>query len=111
MAADSGDPKARFSSRVDAYVKYRPGYPTAVMELCRREMNLTPSSVIADVGAGTGISAEPFLRAGCTVFCVEPNAGMRAAAERSLAGYAGFRSVDGSAEATTLADRSVDLVL
>ena len=97
MAADPGDSKARFSSRVDAYVKYRPGYPPAVMELFRREMALTPSSVIADVGAGTGISAEPFLRAGCTVFCVEPNAGMRAAAERSLAGSAGFRSVDGSA--------------
>src|SRR5687768_10513375 len=111
MAAVTGDSRARFSSRVDAYVKYRPGYPSAVMEMFRREMKLTRSSVIADVGSGTGISAEPFLRAGCTVFCVEPNADMRAAAERSLARYAGFRSVDGSAEATTLADRSVDLVL
>lgn len=35
---------------------------------------------------------------------------MRAAGERLLAGYAKFHSVAGAAEATTLADNSVDLV-
>ena len=113
MPAQPGalDAKSRFSSRVDAYVKYRPGYPAAVLDLLRREVGLGPGTVVADIGSGTGISAEPFLRAGCTVFCVEPNAEMRAAAERLLAGQGGFRSVNGSAEATTLSDRSVDLVL
>jgi SAM-dependent methyltransferase len=111
MAAESGDPRSRFSSRVGAYVKYRPGYPPAVTGLFRQEMALARSSVIADVGSGTGLSAEPFLRAGNTVFCVEPNAAMRQAAERWLGGFAGFHSIDGSAEATGLPDRSVDLVL
>ena len=47
---------------------------------------------------------------GCTVHGVEPNKEMREAAEGLLAGYANFRSVNGTAEATTLADQSVDFV-
>lgn len=108
---NSADATTRFSARVDAYVKHRPGYPAGVVELFTREMGVGPGSTVADVGSGTGISAEPFLRLGATVFCIEPNAGMRAAAERVLAGYAGFRSIDGSAEATGLPDASVELVL
>lgn len=70
-------------------------------------------AVVADVGAGTGLSSEPFLRAGHPVFAVEPNAEMRAAAVRELAPTYGdrFRPVDGRAEATTLPDASVDLVV
>jgi len=44
------------------------------------------------------------------VIAVEPNAAMRAAAERDLGGTPHFRSVDGSAEATGLEASSVDLV-
>ena len=105
------DSKSRFSSRVEAYVKYRPGYPAGVMELFRTAMGLTPATVVADVGSGTGISAESLLKNGNTVYCVEPNADMRAAAERMLGGYRGFRSVSGSGEQTTLPDASVDLVM
>jgi ubiquinone/menaquinone biosynthesis C-methylase UbiE len=67
--------------------------------------------VVADIGSGTGISARPLLERGCTVIGVEPNEPMRQAAERLLAEFAGFRSVDGTAEATNLADQSVDAIL
>ncbi len=50
----------RFSNRVENYVKYRPGYPSEVLETFRDEMNLTKDSVIADIGSGTGISARSF---------------------------------------------------
>ena len=66
--------------------------------------------MIADVGSGTGISSELFLRNGNAVFAVEPNADMRRAAEQLLAPYAGFHSVAARAEATTLPDSSVDYV-
>src|SRR4051794_35122333 len=105
------DSKARFSDRVENYVKYRPTYPTAVLGYLRDEAGLTVQSVVADVGSGTGISSELFLRAGCTVYGVEPNADMRAAADGLLAQYPAFRSVDGSAEATTLPAGSADLVI
>ncbi len=110
MSSDARHPEKRFSDRVDNYVRYRPGYPAAVMEMLARETGLGAGTVVADIGSGTGISTEVFLRAGGTVFAVEPNDEMRAAAERWLGGRAGFRSVSGTAEATTLADHSVDLV-
>jgi SAM-dependent methyltransferase len=105
------DPTRRFSDRVADYVRFRPGYPEAIVETLRREAGLAPASELADVGSGTGLSAEPFLRFGCTVYGVEPNAEMRRAAEEFLAGFPRFRSVEGSAEATGLPDGSVDFVV
>ncbi len=100
----------RFSSRVENYVRYRPGYPGEVVDLLTTECGLTPESVVADLGSGTGILSELFLRHGNMVYAVEPNREMRSAAEQLLRGYANFMSVDGKAEATSLADDSVDFV-
>ena len=105
------DPTQRFSDRVADYVRFRPGYPAGVFDALRADAGLTEASVVADVGSGTGISAEPFLRAGNAVLGVEPNAEMREAAERLLASCPRLTSIDGTAEATTLADGSVDLVV
>ncbi len=105
------DSKERFSNRVADYVRYRPGYPRAVLELLRDECALTLESVVADVGSGTGILTKLFLENGNVVYGVEPNAAMRAAGEEFLAEYPKFRSVAASAEATTLPDASVDFVV
>jgi len=101
----------RFTNRVEDYVKYRPNYPNKVLDLFVSEMNFRASSVVADIGSGTGISARMFLENGNTVFGVEPNAPMRAAAEKFLADFPKFRSVEGTAENTKLADKSVDFVV
>jgi Methylase involved in ubiquinone/menaquinone biosynthesis len=101
----------RFTSRVEDYAKYRPGYPVEIVELLRRECGLTPDSIIADIGSGTGKSFEMFLANSNVVFGVEPNASMRAVAERLFKDEPRFRSIDGSAESTTLADSSVDLIV
>lgn len=100
----------RFSNRVANYVRFRPGYPAEVLALFQDELGLTSESVIADIGSGTGISARSFLENGNTVFGVEPNDAMRAAAEEFNRGYPNFRSVKGTAEATGLDDDSVELV-
>lgn len=104
------DSKLRFSNRVADYIRFRPSYPAEVLSILEREAGLTSESVVADIGSGTGISAELFLKHGNTVFGVEPNEPMRAAAERLLTNYPNFRSVAGTAEATTLPDASVDLI-
>jgi 16S rRNA A1518/A1519 N6-dimethyltransferase RsmA/KsgA/DIM1 with predicted DNA glycosylase/AP lyase activity len=67
------DPTKRFSDRVDNYVKYRPTYPPEVLDYLKTECNLTSKSVIADVGAGTGIFTKLLLDKGYEVFAVEPN--------------------------------------
>ncbi|HEX7294176.1 MAG TPA: class I SAM-dependent methyltransferase, partial [Pyrinomonadaceae bacterium] len=101
----------RFSGRVENYARYRPGYPTAIIDLLKGECGLTAESVIADIGSGTGKLSDIFLANGNVVIGVEPNASMRAAAESILAPWEKFRSVDGTAESTTLDDASVDFVL
>ncbi len=101
----------RFSNRVENYVKYRPHYPPEVLDLFRNEMNLQKSSVIADIGSGTGISARTFLKNGNSVFGVEPNEEMRQAAEDYLDNYPHFKSINGTSENTTLEDKSVDFVV
>jgi ubiquinone/menaquinone biosynthesis C-methylase UbiE len=105
------DSTTRFTNRVENYVKYRPGYPKEVLQLFREQMGLTESSVVADVGSGTGISARLFLENGNTVYGVEPNEAMRTAAEEYLKDFRAFKSIDGTSDATGLPSASVDLVI
>jgi len=102
---------ARFSDRVENYVKYRPDYPPQIIELMRDEMNLSENSIVADVGSGTGIFTRILLKNDCTVFGVEPNLAMREAGESFLRGFENFKSVDGTSENTTLPKESVTHVI
>lgn len=103
-------PTQRFSSRVDDYVRYRPGYPKAFIQMLVQECGVTSTTVVADIGAGTGISTDLFLQLGCNVFAVEPNQAMRQSAEARLKGVERFHSVPATAESTTLPDQSIDCI-
>ena len=102
---------SRFSKTVDNYVRYRPDYPAAIVLFLLEKLDLNESSVVADIGAGTGKSSLPFLENGNPVLAVEPNEAMRLAAENLLNHFTNFTSVNGSAEATNLAENSADLIL
>lgn len=110
MNEQSPDPKERFTSRVDAYVRYRPGYPGEVIEYLRERYELRPDSIVADIGSGTGIFTELLLSNGNTVFAVEPNDAMRRAAETRFRANPRFVSVAAAAEKTTLGDGEVDMI-
>ena len=105
------DSKQRFSDRVDDYVKYRPGYPAEVLQTLRNDFGLKAEHTVVDVGSGTGISAEIFLRNGNTVYAVEPNTPMRQAAEKNLGHFSNFHSVNGTAEQTGLSENFADFVV
>lgn len=105
------DSTERFSSRVADYVRYRPDYPPALLDWLHQDIGVPTETLVADIGAGTGISTRLFLAAGHPVIAVEPNAAMREAAEQLLApDYLRLKVADGTAEATGLADNSVGLV-
>ena len=100
----------RFSNRVENYVKYRPDYPSEIIPFLVGNCGLTKETIVADVGCGTGISSRMFLENGNRVFGVEPNQSMREAAVKFLVKFPWFIAVDGTSDATTLADASVDIV-
>jgi ubiquinone/menaquinone biosynthesis C-methylase UbiE len=104
------DNYSRFSHVADHYARYRPRYPHEMIDLLKVECGLSPAHVVADIGSGTGLLTELFLQHGNRVYGIEPNAEMRAAAEHHLRDYRGFTSIAATAEATTLADHSVDMI-
>ena len=104
------DPKIRFSSRVNNYIRYRPRYPSDIINFLKEKHILTDGSIIADIGSGTGILSEIFLKNGNVVYGIEPNADMRKAAEESLTKHSNFISLDGSAEKTGLDKERIDLI-
>jgi Methylase involved in ubiquinone/menaquinone biosynthesis len=98
----------RFSDRVEPYARYRPRYPSALLECLASK--IPPPATVADIGSGTGILSDQLLQFGYQVVAVEPNRPMRETAERGLSGRQGFRSVDGTAENTNLPSVSVDAI-
>ncbi|MDR3216756.1 MAG: class I SAM-dependent methyltransferase [Clostridiaceae bacterium] len=103
----------KFNDKAEAYVAARPSYPAEFINMLfdvSGGIGMSQSSTVVDVGSGTGKFAELLLDRGAKVFAVEPNDDMRAAAEKRLSAHRLFVSVRGSAENTTLADKSADFV-
>lgn len=100
------DSLTRFTARAESYAAYRPSYPPAVIDALIEGLGDPSTLCVADLGAGTGISARLLADRGASVFAVEPNAAMRHAA----APHARVRFCDGTAERTGLDDSSIDLV-
>jgi ubiquinone/menaquinone biosynthesis C-methylase UbiE len=108
MASDN---TKRFSNRVEDYVRYRPGYPAAIIPYLQEQFGMNKEQQVADIGAGTGISSALFLNAGYKVTAVEPNKEMRKKAIALLNTFPRFTAVEGTAEHTTLADKTIDIII
>ncbi|MBV8367808.1 MAG: class I SAM-dependent methyltransferase [Candidatus Eremiobacteraeota bacterium] len=96
----------RFSDRAGDYVSGRPSYPAAVFDALFDGLGDPGDVVVADLGAGTGISSRLLAERGAQVHAVEPNRAMREAAEP----HPRVEWIDARAEATGLHEASVDLV-
>lgn len=106
----SVEPTHRFTGRVEAYQRFRSRYPRETIPLLQERCGLTHKSVIADIGAGTGMLAELFLENGNRVVAVEPNAEMRAACEKLIERYPRLTCINATAEETGLPAASADFV-
>lgn len=105
-----GGVRAIFSKKAADYSASRPDYPAQLFEALSSTCALSANSVIADLGAGTGLLTQGLLQKGYHVIAVEPNAAMRKACDRFLAKFPRYRSVEGSAESIPLEASSVDLI-
>jgi len=101
------DPRDRFTATVDNYEKFRPSYPTELIDWIVTVSGIAPGGRIVDVGCGTGISTRLFAGRGFDVVGVDPNEEMLKRAIR--AGGAEYRK--GEAAATGLDNCSVDLIV
>jgi ubiquinone/menaquinone biosynthesis C-methylase UbiE len=106
----------RFTGRAEDYDRYRQRYPAEeVLSRLRQWCGLTPSWLIADIGAGTGMLAEVFLTNGNQVLAVEPNQDMRDQMRPSIEQHLGqpvqhLEIIDATAEDTSLPAASIDMV-
>lgn len=100
----------RFSDRVADYVRYRPMYPVEIIAQLEQLVGLTPAFTIADIGSGTGLSAQRFVEAGNLVYGVEPNFEMRQASQTFFQGNRNFKAIEGTAEQTNLVTKAIDLI-
>ena len=101
------DTVGRFSDRAADYVRYRPSYPPAAIDLILEGLGSPADLTVADIGAGTGISARLVADRGARVIAVEPGDGMRGAA----APHDNVTWVAGRADATGLRAQAIDAVL
>ena len=91
------------------YEKYRLPYATqAVTDLLDY---IGPVQVIADIGAGTGVLTRLFADHCIRIYAVEPDPAMREVASTALTDWANIQVRPGSAEQTTLAEGSLDLIV
>jgi SAM-dependent methyltransferase len=100
----------KFTNKADNYVKYRPSYPKEFIDYLSNEAGVGKDSIVADMGAGTGILTKLLLDRVKSVFAVEPNLQMRQACEKYCGDCKNFTAVDGTAETTSLPDKSVDFI-
>jgi len=100
----------KFRGMGGVYARYRPSYPNEFVDYAVAFAGLGEGCAVADVGSGTGKLTRLLLERGLTVYAVEPNADMRAEAEKNLHAYERFISVSGAAENTTLENESIDCV-
>ncbi len=104
------DSVGKFTGKASAYAAGRPAYAEAFICDLYREYGFSQSSVVADVGAGTGKFAKQLIERGTFVYCVEPNEDMRRQAEQELKPFPNSRCVAGDAACTALTGQSVDFV-
>jgi SAM-dependent methyltransferase len=104
------DPTEVFSAKAEKYARYRWDYAPAALQRIFELTGIDERSLVADIGAGTGILTRHFVGKCKLVYAVEPNGPMRALAEQALRQMTGWQALDGRAEATGLPDHCLDLI-
>lgn len=99
----------KFSGKNEVYSKSRPAYPQILIDFLF-ENSIKEDSVIADVGAGTGIFTKQLSKFNNQIFAIEPNDDMFSSLENNLKEYKNIKTLKGSAEEIPLSNKSVDFI-
>lgn len=103
-------PEDVFSSKADKYAQFRWSYAPQALETIFDVAAIDHESVVADIGAGTGILTGEFIGRVKQIFAVEPNPEMRAILAAELGHNLACHVIEGRAEMTELKGHSIDLI-
>ncbi len=104
---------ARFDGLAETYDAYRPHPPEALIDVLTQMAQVERPRLVVDLGCGTGLSTWVWAGRADIVIGVEPNEGMRRAAESHQAGtyqVGEVRFQSGISSQTGLPDASADIV-
>ncbi|HEX6035792.1 MAG TPA: class I SAM-dependent methyltransferase [Anaerolineales bacterium] len=104
------DTKTVYSTKAEKYARFRWDYAARAMEAIYEIAHLSMKSIVADIGAGTGIFTRHFVNKVRKVYAIEPNFELRQILTRELGAFPSISVMDGCAEATHLSNNSVDVI-
>lgn len=99
-----------FIGKAKLYSKYRPNYSANYYQFLESNLNVNSNSIVADIGAGTGIHTKELSRIAKKIYAVEPNPQMLNECMFQLEKYSNVIGINSSAEAIELPDDSVDYI-
>ncbi len=99
----------KFTLKAENYAKYRPSYPSEFIHYLIDQIGIH-NSIVADIGAGTGILTKllaPYVQ---TIIAIDPNQAMREICVSYCKELKNTVVMEGCAEETGLPDNSVDFI-
>jgi ubiquinone/menaquinone biosynthesis C-methylase UbiE len=100
-----------YSLKAEQYARYRWDYSAPAIQFIHERAHINAHTRMADIGSGTGILTQHFVERVRFIAAIEPDASMRAWAERSLGQYPAFHSISACAEKIPLPDHSMDVIV
>lgn len=102
--------ESKFNFKGNVYSKGRPNYPDALFNHLISNNIIDHDTVAADVGSGTGKFTVQLSKYVHTVYAIEPNDDMRSEGEVIYVNHNNIISLNSTAEAIALPDRSIDVI-
>lgn len=99
-----------FQGKAQIYAKYRPQYSKEYSNFLKETLGLSDNSIVADVGAGTGIHTKLIAEITNNIFAVEPDKDMFNELETRFSNNKNINLLQKPAEDTGLPDGSVDYI-
>ncbi len=96
-----------YQTAPEAYERGRPGYPSSSIDSMKDVLQISPTTTVVDLGAGTGKLAASLADSRANILAIEPVSAMRDKFSENLPDIPIF---EGTAEAIPLRDLSVDVV-
>ncbi|PLT30644.1 class I SAM-dependent methyltransferase [Peribacillus deserti] len=100
---------SHFDNKAKEYVNGRPGYPKEILRKLK-ELGIGKDSLIADIGAGTGLLTNLLCELDGRVLAVEPNLEMLNECRQYCGSKSNIEFIQASAERTGLKEQSVDII-